>query len=113
MVTTKKRQPQEVYTHHFEKGLYVCAQCSQPLFRSEDKFDAGTRWPGFRKAIRNAVATQPDSSAGVKRTELLCAKCHQHLGHLFDDGVLCGDTHPDAGLRYCVLSAGLQFRPKH
>lgn len=101
----------EVYKNHWESGLYHCAQCGNPLFDSEAKFNSGTAWPSFRKAVEQGVSTQPDNSHGMQRVELLCGKCHLHLGHVFDDGKYCGDTHPEAGERYCILSEALQFKP--
>ena len=60
--------------------------------------------------MKEALATKADHSAGMDRIELLCKKCKQHLGHVFDDGKVCGDTHPEAGERYCILSDALQFK---
>lgn len=102
----------KIYTKNQEPGTYHCYRCGHPLFRSVDKFDSGTRWPSFRKAIKEAILTQPDHSFGLIRTEILCADCRLHLGHVFDDGILCGDTHHEAGRRYCVLSSSLHFRPQ-
>jgi peptide-methionine (R)-S-oxide reductase len=101
----------EVYKEHWEQGRYHCAKCGHPLFDSSAKFRSGTAWPSFRKAEADAVATQPDNSFGMERTELLCKACGLHLGHVFDDGRYCGDTHPEAGERYCILSEALDFRP--
>jgi len=102
----------EIYTKHWDTGIYACSKCGNPLFRSDDKFHSGTRWPSFRVAMPGAITTQPDHSQGMDRIELLCAKCQLHLGHVFDDGKLCGDTHRKAGLRYCILSSALNFKPK-
>lgn len=102
----------EPYTDHWEKGMYKCPKCGQTLFESDTKFKSGTRWPSFRKAIPGAVSTKPDNSFGMERTEILCAKCGNHLGHVFDDGRSCGDSHPEAGMRYCVLSSALKFDQK-
>ena len=100
----------EKYKNHWEAGKYVCANCGQPLFESGAKFDSGTAWPSFRQTMPDAVATKPDHSLGMERTEVLCGRCRQHLGHVFPDGKICGDSHPDAGMRYCILSDALSFK---
>lgn len=102
----------EIYKEHWEKGTYTCLKCGNPLFSSDDKFNSGTAWPSYRKAMPDAVDTKPDYSLFMKRTELLCQKCKAHLGHVFDDGKLCGDTHPEAGKRFCILSSALKFETK-
>ena len=99
----------EKYKDHWQKGRYKCSNCGQSLFDSESKFNSGTPWASFRKAAAGAINTQPDHSHGMVRTELLCSQCQQHLGHVFDDGQLCGDTHPEAGQRFCILSEALEF----
>jgi peptide-methionine (R)-S-oxide reductase len=99
----------EKYKDHWEVGRYMCSSCGQPLFSSDAKFNSGTVWPSFRKAEEGAISTQSDHSLGMTRTELLCSRCQQHLGHVFDDGKLCGDTHPEAGSRFCILSDALEF----
>jgi methionine-R-sulfoxide reductase len=87
-----------------EHGIYTCAACGNELFRSDDKFDAGCGWPSFSEQISQGnILTQPDSSHGMIRTEILCARCGGHLGHLFDDGP------KPTGQRYCVNSASLNF----
>lgn len=102
----------EPLTHHWEDGMYSCPKCFQTLFPSDSKFKSGTRWPSFRKAIPGAISTKPDHSLGMERTEIICSKCGSHLGHVFDDGKICGDTHPEAGIRYCVLSSALKFEKR-
>lgn len=88
-----------------EKGVYVCAACGNELFTSDMKFDSHCGWPSFDKEIAGGkIKTHVDSSFGMIRTEIMCAKCGSHLGHLFDDG-------PTAtGMRYCVNSLSLGFK---
>lgn len=85
-------------------GVFTCAGCAQPLFASATKFESGTGWPSFWKALPRAVATKSDRSLGIERTEVLCSRCGGHLGHLFDDG-----PRP-TGLRYCMNGLALRFR---
>lgn len=88
-------------------GVYKCVCCGEPLFDSNTKFDSGTGWPSFFAPLREgAVETEVDTSHHIRRTEVHCAKCGCHLGHLFDDG-----PQP-TGLRYCLNSASLQLDEK-
>jgi peptide-methionine (R)-S-oxide reductase len=95
------------YYNSKEKGVYRCAGCGNPLFDSETKFDSGTGWPSYYEPIsEDAVETEEDRSHGMTRTEVLCARCGGHLGHVFPDG-----PEP-TGRRYCVNSVSLDFEPK-
>jgi peptide-methionine (R)-S-oxide reductase len=94
------------YYDHHERGTYRCAGCGSPLFRSEDKFDSGSGWPSYTRPVEEgAVAREEDHSLGMVRTEVHCARCGGHLGHVFPDGPA------PAGLRYCVNSVSLDFAP--
>ena len=94
------------YVHEKTKGTYNCLACGNPLFSSETKFDSGTGWPSFDQALPSNVEYVNDSSHNIKRTEVVCAKCKSHLGHVFDDGPT------KTGKRYCLNSVCLQLEEK-
>ena len=87
-------------------GTFLCAGCGQALFSSKDKFESGTGWPSFTEPLRGAVETETDDSHGMVRTEVHCARCGGHLGHVFEDG-----PRP-TGERFCMNGVALQFRPE-
>ncbi|MBP2677599.1 MAG: methionine-R-sulfoxide reductase [Deltaproteobacteria bacterium] len=92
------------YDKHHEHGVYRCAACGLDLYRSEEKYDSGTGWPSFTAPVAaENILTRPDNSFFSQRTEVLCARCGGHLGHVFDDGP------KPTGKRHCMNSAALQF----
>lgn len=88
------------------KGVFVCAGCELPLFKSETKFESGTGWPSFWSPVDGAVGTKTDRSFLMERTEVHCRRCGGHLGHVFNDGP------PPTGLRYCMNGVALKFIPE-
>ncbi len=93
------------YYKHIAKGTYICAGCGSDLFRSDAKYESGSGWPSFFEAVdKTKIKELRDASYGMIRTEIRCAHCDGHLGHVFPDGP------KPTGLRYCVNSASLEFR---
>lgn len=91
-----------------ETGMYKCAACGAELFSSDTKFDSGTGWPSFYDvALKGNVELREDTSAGMRRTEVVCRACGGHLGHVFDDG-----PKEKTGQRYCINSCALDFMPE-
>jgi len=100
------------YVHEKKDGTYNCAACGNPLFSSDTKFDSGTGWPSFDQALPGAVKIERDSKYGMDRTEVLCAKCNSHLGHVFDDLPAQAGGLSKTGKRYCMNSICLNLEEK-
>ena len=92
--------------HEKRTGVFSCAGCGNPLFDSTTKFESGTGWPSFFRPLDNGIGTTVDRSYFMVRTEVHCARCGGHLGHVFSDGP------PPTGLRYCMNGAAMRFEPK-
>ncbi|WP_299526568.1 peptide-methionine (R)-S-oxide reductase MsrB [uncultured Lutibacter sp.] len=91
-------------TAHFEKGTYLCAACDAQLFESNSKFESHCGWPSFDDSIKGTVNFVKDKTLGMIRTEIICASCDSHLGHIFDDG-----PKETTGQRYCVNTTSIKF----
>jgi len=91
--------------HEKRPGVFACAGCGQPLFEATTKFESGTGWPSFNNPVPGSVETTTDRSYGMARTEVHCARCGSHLGHVFPDGP------PPTGLRYCINGVATAFKP--
>jgi peptide-methionine (R)-S-oxide reductase len=101
---TERAWTSPLNTEHRD-GVFSCAGCGQPLFKSDSKFDSGTGWPSFFVPLENAIETTIDRKYGMARTEVHCARCKSHLGHVFEDGPA------PTGLRYCMNGVSLAFEP--
>lgn len=95
------------FLYNSDDGDYVCANCGSRLFHSDTKYDSACGWPSFDQAIKGAVKEDIDTSLGMRRTEISCATCGGHLGHVFDDGPI-----ETTGTRYCINSLSLDFKPQ-
>lgn len=91
---------------NFESGMYECVACGNPLFSSDTKFDSDCGWPSFDRSLEGNVEFHDDNTFGMQRTEVVCKNCGGHLGHLFSDGPT------KTGLRYCINSISLNFKPR-
>ena len=95
------------YYNNHETGMYECVACGHPLFSSETKFDSGTGWPSFWDPVgKKNVEFREDTGHGLRRTEVICSSCGAHLGHIFPDG-----PRDKTGMRYCINSIALNFKP--
>lgn len=93
------------YLNMKDDGTFVCGACGNPVFRSGDKFDSGSGWPSFDRAIPGSIRQNADFSHGMVRVEVTCARCGSHLGHVFEDGPT------NTGMRYCINSGAMNFKP--
>ena len=96
------------YNYFEKKGVYNCKACNSSVYNSENKYDSGTGWPSFDKAIKNSILYQIDYKIGYARNEIICSQCGSHLGHMFKDG-----PKKTTGERHCINSLALNFKPKN
>ena len=94
------------YNDHYQEGAYLCKGCGNRLYLSESKFNSHCGWPSYDRAVKGSLIEIPDNSAGMTRTEIVCANCGGHQGHVFNDGPT------QTGLRYCVNSASISFKKR-
>tara|TARA_B110000003_G_C16606068_1_gene517539 strand:- start:190 stop:567 length:378 start_codon:yes stop_codon:yes gene_type:complete len=95
------------YNDFYEAGFFVCRACENPLYKSSAKFDSGCGWPSFDDVIKGSINRYEDASMGVIRTEICCAKCNGHLGHVFE-----GEKITEKDTRHCVNSLSIKFKPE-
>ena len=93
-----------LYNNHYKEGVYKCVGCEAPLYVSDHKYDSGSGWPAFDRAVEGAVSYKKDNKLGYTRIELICSSCGGHLGHLFNDG-----PRQTTGQRHCINSVALSF----
>ncbi|MAO33788.1 MAG: peptide-methionine (R)-S-oxide reductase [Flavobacteriales bacterium] len=93
-----------IYVNHFEKGVYICKACNNPLYKSDSKFKSNCGWPSFDDEIKDAVIRSPDYSFGMQRIEICCSNCKGHLGHVFE-----GEKLTEKNIRHCVNSLSIKF----
>mgnify|MGYP001459118433 CR=1 FL=1 len=96
-----------IYNNHFERGIYVCKACNNPLFKSDAKFKSNCGWPSFDDEIKGAIVRYQDNSYGMKRVEICCSNCNGHLGHVFE-----GEKFTEKNVRHCVNSLSISFVKK-